>query len=419
MKIVRESLPSIFILENVQQAKSILKKQNIPETDPTYQELRQMLEEDNKLGYLGKFTKWIFKEKTPFEEVKELYNLIKTTNVKVPPIDAFKTAEEMYDTIRSKEGDQGIESLIKLIPSNARRVLDTPELRHFIADNLKYSNYIKEFFLTASGGFVNNPNRKPEDFIPSLETIIENAKGGWDLDSVKQKIQKYPDVNIAYQSPEAIAFSIGDYDTAKELCSQSWCIATSRHYFDSYADLFNVQYVIYDFSKKRTDVRSIMGVTVNADGSFREAMFKNNHPWYYPNHPQPTGYSHTKLHDPAINIKTQLKDLGVYSHLTPRDGEQITQEIERRISGMNKELAGKGEGYKIYHIKSGNDIRKVVSGGFGQAQDDIFYNFYLILDDNGEGYKKVLGIKVSPNGDLDVMDAKGHKVDKEYLSRFE
>jgi len=304
--LVRES---INIFENVQQAKSVLKKNNIPETDRRYVELKQMLEDANKIGYLGSFTKWMAGG-APLEELKDLFQTIQTTGVKnIPPIDTFKSAMDMYDTIRSLETQGLTGNLIKLIPSNARRVLDTPELRQFIIVNKKNADDIKRFFLKSSGGFADHP----QDFLPTLETFVANLNGEWNLKTMYPKVKAFDDVKIFYKSPELLIFTISDFETSKKLCSQEFCIATNRSHFDSYVDTFNNQFLIYDFTKKPSDVRSIIGATIQPSNTdeinIREMMFRNNHSWYYPNHPQPTGYSHTKMHDPAIAVKDYMEEL--------------------------------------------------------------------------------------------------------------
>ena len=48
--------------ENMQQAKAILRKAGVPETDKNWQVLKKMLVDDNRVGYIGKFTKWLIQE---------------------------------------------------------------------------------------------------------------------------------------------------------------------------------------------------------------------------------------------------------------------------------------------------------------------------------------------------------------------
>lgn len=420
MKIVQEF---ISLNENVQQAKSILKKNNLPETYDDYLFLKDMLEKDNKLGYLGPFTKWLIEQRTPLEQLKELFDVIKNSPIKVPPIQQFNTAENMYDEIRRLESSSKINSLIKYIPSNARKILDTPQLRDFILDNIKYWEQLKSYFLSVSGGYVNNPNRNPKDFIPDLETYLQNLKGEWNLQTTLAKINQFDDVVVHYKSPELLIFTISEYETSKSLCSQNWCIATSANHFRNYVDVFNNQYIIYDFTKKQADVRSVMGITINPDGDQKEAMFKNNHNYYYPNNTQPVGYSHTKQYSNGININDYLNELleGKYE-LVPKTNEEVVAEMERRISNIPKDTLKETDSYVVYKIEGSDGIRNIISNfgghGFGGGDEDYFFNFYLIFDKKGNGWKTVLGIKVAHNNEKTIVDVKGNKVDESILERF-
>ena len=60
------------IFENVQQSKSLLNKLNIDDNDVRYFELKKLL--GKNLGYLGKFTEWLFKDETDINFLKTLYN---------------------------------------------------------------------------------------------------------------------------------------------------------------------------------------------------------------------------------------------------------------------------------------------------------------------------------------------------------
>jgi hypothetical protein len=118
----------------------------------------------------------------------------------------------------------------------------------------------------------------------------------------------------------------------------------------------------------------------------------------------------SKLHesDGLANISAILK---------PKSPEDVTTEIKRRLAGKNLEIVKETDKYIIYQIKTGKDIQDIVKN-FGGKDEDIFYNFYLILDNSTAGEKQILGIKVSPDGAKVIMDAKGHNVEEKYLVRF-
>ena len=67
------------INETLQKARSILTKLNIPEDNAKFQELRLMLSKN--IGYLGKFTQWLFVDKHPIENLESLYLKVKGTKL--------------------------------------------------------------------------------------------------------------------------------------------------------------------------------------------------------------------------------------------------------------------------------------------------------------------------------------------------
>lgn len=110
------------------------------------------------------------------------------------------------------------------------------------------------------------------------------------------------------------------------------------------------------------------------------------------------------------------------SILKPKSQEEVTGEIKRRLAGKDlttvKPQPGEPDpGFIIYKLNKAADIADVVRN-MGGKDEDIFFNFYLILDNTAVGYKQVIGIKVSPDGTINAIDAKGNKVEPDYLEKF-
>jgi len=116
-----------------------------------------------------------------------------------------------------------------------------------------------------------------------------------------------------------------------------------------------------------------------------------------------------KLHEDSLS--------NISAILRPKTPEEVTAEIKRRLSGKNLDTLKETDKYIIYQVKTGKDIQDIVKN-FGGRDEDIFYNFYLILDNSTTGEKQILGIKVSPDGTKTIMDAKGHAVEEKYLVKF-
>jgi len=94
------------INENVSQSKSILKKNNIPESDKKYLELRKLLK--GKEGYLGWFTEMAFVNKVYLDEIENLIQIIEQSPeiIKGLPnklINYDKWEDVLDDVIRTRE----------------------------------------------------------------------------------------------------------------------------------------------------------------------------------------------------------------------------------------------------------------------------------------------------------------------------
>lgn len=113
--------------------------------------------------------------------------------------------------------------------------------------------------------------------------------------------------------------------------------------------------------------------------------------------------------------KLVAEDLG--DILRPKSQEEVTGEIERRLKGKDLETIKKTKEFVIYHVKKGSDIQEIIKQ-FGGRDEDVFFNFYLILDNSVKGYRQLIGIKVSPDGTISATGADGKQVEAEYLNKF-
>ena len=108
---------------------------------------------------------------------------------------------------------------------------------------------------------------------------------------------------------------------------------------------------------------------------------------------------------------------GINNILKPKSQEDVTNEIKRRLEGKPLETIKETDTFVIYQVKRSEDIKEIVRG-FGGRDEDVFYNFYLILDNSAVGFKQIIGVKVSPDGQLNAMDAHGSRVENDYLDKF-
>ena len=87
------------IFENVRQAKKFLDDNNIDHDNKDYIHLKNIL--SNNLGYLGKFTQWLFQDNS-LSFLEDIYKMIKNTSLD-KDINSFETAENLYDYLTDKK----------------------------------------------------------------------------------------------------------------------------------------------------------------------------------------------------------------------------------------------------------------------------------------------------------------------------
>ncbi len=260
-----------YIRENMNQARSVLQKQNIPETDERFQKLKSILASDNKMGYIGIFTKWLYKDNETWEALMEVYSMLKKYKGKIPPITQFKTLEDLYDYIQGSNIEMKVNRAIKAIPSNARKHA-TEDLRKLIELNIQHVEQIINFYSKKGGKFKDSKTLYNE-----TKALIENLEGEFNNETLKNKIEKENiNAEIIHDDEDVMIIRPIDFNASEELGSRSWCITTSQSQWDSYVDLAATQYFIYDFTKPISDKRSMIGITIKVDGSIEAAHFKDD-----------------------------------------------------------------------------------------------------------------------------------------------
>lgn len=116
---------------------------------------------------------------------------------------------------------------------------------------------------------------KDSDSLNHAFRKITNDLFKWGPDLYKGKAEKY-NTKVIFDSEDALILKISDFEASKELGSQSWCISRTAGLFRSYTTSDD-QYFVFDFERDPEDVRSLVGITLNAKtGSFRASHLKND-----------------------------------------------------------------------------------------------------------------------------------------------
>ena len=92
---------SYILFENLQQAKSILKTNEIPENNKNFLIIKDLLKDN--LGYIGWFTKMFFEFGIALDDLKELYRIISSESEIITglpkPVISYSDWEVLMDAI--------------------------------------------------------------------------------------------------------------------------------------------------------------------------------------------------------------------------------------------------------------------------------------------------------------------------------
>ena len=218
----------------------------------------------NNLGYLGKFTEWLFVDNTKLSYLKTIYEFIKRVGLD-KPIDKFTSAENLYDYLTKKEIDTKTKQVIKSLPSRTRKLVNQ-ELKDLISNNSKYIKAIKDFYSKKGGRY-----KTIDKLIEDTNNLLDNLGGEWNVDGIK-----YLDKELVYKDDTTLILHVDSYKRSCILRSQHWCISTDEGNWRKYTENFNKQYFIYDFTKKRSDKESMLGVTILPNGNIEAAHYKDD-----------------------------------------------------------------------------------------------------------------------------------------------
>jgi len=116
-------------------------------------------------------------------------------------------------------------------------------------------------------------------------------------------------------------------------------------------------------------------------------------------------------------VREKIKEGGIRSLLKPVQGSEVIENLKKQLEPGDIELLKEIGTIEIYKIKNERILGSKIKGHGSSREENIFYNFYLILDDTGKGHDKVITVKVNPDNDIDARNYKGNRISKEYLEK--
>lgn len=254
------------IFEDVNKSKKILKDLNIPEDNADYKKLRELLKRHN--GYVGKFTKWLFKDREKFEQIEEVFKMLSEVQID-KHIDSFEKLEDLYDYLQSFEINQKTNQVLKALPSRTRS-LANDELKNLISLNTEYSKSIKDFYSKKGGKYTDITS-----LLKDTTDYINNLKGDFNLETIKKRLEGL-NIKIVDESEELLLIQVIDFDASSKIGSKHWCIVTSENMWRSYVNEFTNQYFVYDFTKDISDKAHMIGFTVSPGDKISNAHWADD-----------------------------------------------------------------------------------------------------------------------------------------------
>lgn len=223
----------------------------------------------NNQGYYHLFNKFHEKEGVPLESLQQLIDNIKRLKPLIKKnLVTFDKYEDLIDYLIEIEEDSNVKKIKDLFPKKSKFLI-TPEVESIIIDN-KYKYDVFKNFLKKISYYVKNP----KNFAADLSDFIKNMSGEFNLNVYLSKAKESECLVVEATETELILV-VNNYTSMKKIGTQSWCIVRDEYMFDRYVK-GRVQFVIFDFTKNVSDIKSMIGVTLNPNGSLYAAHFKND-----------------------------------------------------------------------------------------------------------------------------------------------
>lgn len=119
--------------------------------------------------------------------------------------------------------------------------------------------------------------KSSEDFNKSLKQLY-SIHNGFNSESVLKKANAV-NAEVVKNDDNMVIIKIENFQQSSATGSSSWCIVRDEVHFKSYKEDTH-QYFIYDFNKDPVENNSIVGITLNKDGTHSAAHFKNDDQLY-------------------------------------------------------------------------------------------------------------------------------------------
>lgn len=252
--------------ESMDLAKSIISKKMA-----AFDKLKSLLSAN--IGYIGKFTEFLFEESIPYENLETLYNdlvFLKKKN-KSFDIGEFKY-EKLVDKIISQKNGIDIQSLISQFPSEQKELA-----KSLLNDEDSYTRkeYFNLFLQTSKkenlSAFISKISRyKDEDTLINAMKVF-GKKAVNSKDDIKKFVEESSEGSkILIDKDDLLIVYVKTFKDLKTLASDtSWCIL-NEYTWGTYTK-GRYQYIMYDFTRDEFDPKFKIGMTLTKDATIHAA----------------------------------------------------------------------------------------------------------------------------------------------------
>lgn len=334
MRVLQHEIDSLKLTENVDQAKKIIKNLEMeynelpklivknPTTDieirrnnkiKVFLEIKDILEKNNNIGYLGLFATIIFRSESTYrQDILNLYtNIIKLNDVitqlrdsdgNLKPLLTFTSYEELNDALVRLKSWRSVNEFMRQIPAAQKNLIWKD--RYFIEKNksqfltncilkIYNSHELSKMFLRKVSSI-----KTAEAFISTLGNITNEIS--WDYDTWFKKLSSTKNVYITWSSKKEnqIVCIVTTHSAIKKIAFMTnWCIYREMNYFYRYESK-GLQCILYDFNYDKTENRSVIGFTTKFDGTITDCNDKSDYRTDLPSEFYETG--NNRYHDKIL-----------------------------------------------------------------------------------------------------------------------
>jgi len=257
VKLIRESIVADYenhlVLNKNEKIKRPYYFKHINDFNLTYKEAKNILEINEKYSNLIK-NKSKLKKDDP-----QYFNMLEMASF-----------ESMYDGLIKMIEKSELDKYVKRFIGSYKNLLNEEsldifkEIKRLKIDEKKIRYNLSKISIMDDSESLNS----------ALNKVLQNTNS---FDFVKMSIEK-DDLNapVIYESERFLVVAMLDYKSSQKLSSTTWCISSSKSYFNQYSKPDNVNLSVYDDKASTGGPSSQIGLTINKDGEISYAFDRNN-----------------------------------------------------------------------------------------------------------------------------------------------